>query len=128
MADLGATVRADVLVIDDDKDVRETISQILEEEGYRVRTAIDGEDALERLRAEPLPRLVLLDLTMPVMDGRAFLARLRDESAFAQLPIVIISSGPDARRESAALGTAGYIAKPIELDHLLENVQRWVAR
>jgi CheY-like chemotaxis protein len=119
----------DVLLVDDDRDVRDTIEQILTDEGFSVSTATDGEDALARLAGTGgLPRLILLDLMMPVMDGREFLARVHRDSRLAQIPIVIISSGRDGQRESAALGTAGYLAKPIELDHLLSNVRRWISR
>jgi CheY-like chemotaxis protein len=118
----------DVMLVDDDPDIRETIQQILEEEGYAVTTAPDGEVALQRLGAGPLPRLVLLDLMMPVMDGREFLLRIAQEPRLGQIPIVLISSGRDARREATALGAAGYLAKPIELDLLLDSVQRWIAR
>jgi two-component system, chemotaxis family, chemotaxis protein CheY len=119
----------DVLLVDDDRDIRDTIEQILEEDGYRVATAVDGEDALQRLDAEPqLPRLILLDLMMPVMDGREFLARFTKEPRWAQIPVVIISSGRNAEREAASLSVAGYLAKPIELDLLLSCVRRWVVR
>jgi CheY-like chemotaxis protein len=118
----------DVLLVDDDRDIRETIEQILEEEGYGIATAADGELALQHLAVGPLPRLILLDLMMPVMDGRAFLAEYKRLPRLAHIPVVIISSGHDARQEAATLGTAGYLAKPIELHLLLENVQRWVTR
>lgn len=117
----------DVLLIDDDQDIRETIQQILEDEGYSIATAVDGEDALQWLQTAPLPRLVLLDLVMPVMDGRQFLLWFAQQPRLAQVPVVIISSGRDARQEAAALGTAGYLSKPIELHLLLENVKRWVS-
>ena len=126
----GAGGRTDVLLVDDDHDVRGTIEQILTEEGLSVATAVDGEDALGFLEtnAAALPRLILLDLMMPVMDGREFLNRARQRPQLAEIPVVIISSGRDVQREAQTLGTAGYLAKPIELEHLLDNVRRWVSR
>jgi CheY-like chemotaxis protein len=118
----------DVLLVDDDRDIRDTIEQILSEEGYGVASVADGELALERLAGDPLPRLILLDLMMPVMDGQAFLAQFARQPRLAKIPVVIISSSRDAQREATALGTAGYLAKPIELHLLLESVRRWVAR
>lgn len=119
----------DVLLVDDDRDIRDTIEQILEEDGYSVKTAVDGEDALQRLRNDgQLPRLILLDLVMPVMDGREFLAHFAQQRQWQEVPVVIISSGRDAQREATALGAAGYLAKPIELDQLLASVRRWVTR
>jgi CheY-like chemotaxis protein len=125
----GEVSTIDVLLVDDDRDIRDTIEQILEEDGYRVGTAVDGEDALQRLHLDGrLPRLILLDLMMPVMDGREFLVQFAKEPKWDKVPIVIISSGRDAQREAASLGAAGYLAKPIELDLLLASVRRLVTR
>src|SRR4051812_1894363 len=78
-----------VLVVEDDTDIRETVAELLIEEGYEVRTAISGEDALEYLRDGGLPDLVLLDLMMPIMDGWTFYDHLQKEGRWMGLPIVV---------------------------------------
>ncbi len=118
----------DVLVVDDDRDVRETMLQILQEEGFAIATAVHGEEALTLLRGGSVPRLILLDLVMPVMDGRELIGHLQKDTSLSSIPVVIISSSQNARKESTALGSAGYLAKPIDLHLLIESVRRWVTR
>src|SRR5690606_16492213 len=80
-----ASVTRAMLVVEADVDVRETLEDILESEGYTVTTAANGQEALERLSGAALPCVVLLDLMMPVMNGREFLAALRRDPVLANL-------------------------------------------
>jgi CheY-like chemotaxis protein len=73
------------------------------------------------------PRLVLLDLVMPVMDGRAFRTWQKSESAFADIPVVIMSAAIDAAEQSRAIGASGYVKKPVSLDALVAAVQAHAA-
>ncbi len=99
-----------VLVVDDDADIRATLAQILREEGFLVREASNGLEALERV-AEEEPDLVVLDLLMPILSGWPVLETLR--ASRKDLPVVILSAIP-------APGCADYIAKPVSLRRLLE--------
>jgi CheY-like chemotaxis protein len=81
----------DVLVVDDDADMRHRLRTALERNGWSVREAGDGQEALEQVRLG-VPRLVLLDLTMPVMDGFSFLDRLRGLPGCADVPVVVLSA------------------------------------
>ena len=114
--------RADgaILVVDDDKGVREGVRALLESEGYAVATASDGAEAIEKLRGGGV-RLVLLDLAMPGLDGWQFLARRESEAGFPRAPVVLLSGLPFIRD---APGVADFIRKPIDSDRLLDCVHR----
>ncbi len=109
-----------VLVVDDDPDILEAICDILEAEGYEVERARHGEEALERIAARQ-PAVILLDLMMPVMDGVAFAQALRLRPAVRDVPIVVISADGNPQR-AAAVGAAGYLAKPFDIEALLSQV------
>src|SRR5882672_11652695 len=81
-----------VLVIDDDPDIRWTMAEVLEDWGYLVATAAHGKDALEQLQAGVRPCLILLDLTMPVMNGYEFRAAQRANPEYAAIPTVVLSA------------------------------------
>lgn len=114
-----------ILVVDDDAVVRDSLRDLLVEEGYDVTTAIDGRDALDRL-PEVDPCLILLDLKMPRMDGWEFLARRGDgeDAARADRPRapVVLLSGMGYIRD--APGVADFLAKPIQVAQLLDCVRR----
>ena len=117
---------AEILVVDDDADIREALQLALELEGYAVETARHGGEAWERLRSRPPPALMLLDLAMPVLNGPGLLALLRADERLRSLPVVLITAfGPLAGTVYA--GVQGFIAKPIELDLLLAIVARHCA-
>jgi CheY-like chemotaxis protein len=107
-----------VLVVDDDPDILEAVSDILEGEGYRVARARHGVEALDRVEAER-PDLVLLDLVMPVMDGAGFVRALRERGD--DIPTVVISAEGGAGR-ARAVGVQGFLAKPFDIDALLSRV------
>ncbi len=112
--------RAPVLLVDDDADIRETFEILLGDEGYGVVTASDGARAVEQLERHGRPCLILLDLMMPVMDGRAFLERLGQDSRFSQTPVVILSAG------SMVQPPQGYevLRKPIAWQQLLAVLEK----
>lgn len=109
-----------VLVVDDDPDILDAICDILDAEGYRVSRARHGQEALEQVESER-PDIILLDLMMPVMDGVAFSQALRERPAVSDVPIVVISADGNPAR-AAAVGAAGYLAKPFDIDALLTQV------
>ena|ERR1700723_1876997 len=111
-------MKPSVLVVDDELDIRATLAQILREEGFRVREARNGLEALERV-AEEEPDLVLLDLVMPVLNGWEVLRTLR--AARKELPVVILSALP-------ADGCSDYIQKPVSFARLLQLLETIRAR
>jgi two-component system alkaline phosphatase synthesis response regulator PhoP len=121
-----------ILVVDDDPDILEAISLILEARGYQVVTARDGIDALSKLKEEK-PDLMILDLMMPRLDGFGVCKELKDPrwSKYAHIPIIILSSvRQDASRRRYELETGvqldvdDYVEKPIEHNILLERVEK----
>jgi CheY-like chemotaxis protein len=120
--DDARTVR--ILVVDDDDDVREVVAMLLEAYGFCVVTAVDGEDALQRISDTDRPSLVLLDLRMPVLDGRQLVDVLRAREPASEVPIVVMSGDRDARRTAAAIGAAGCLTKPMDVDDLLDVVTK----
>jgi CheY-like chemotaxis protein len=113
-----------VLVVDDDPDILEALSEILEAEGFEIRRARNGKEALERLSPEP-PQLILLDLMMPVMDGWEFAQRLRQlPESVSHIPIIVLSADRNVSNKATGIGAAGYLAKPFELNDLLDMVRR----
>ena len=125
-----------ILVVDDDPDIRDVLTVILESRGYEIVTACDGIECLAALRAEK-PDLMVIDLLMPKMDGFAVLKELQDGrwSKFRQTPILILSSvREEASRRRYELETAlefnvdDYVEKPINPDVLLERVERLIVK
>ena len=112
-----------ILVVDDEAPIRTTIADILRDEGYTIKTASDGQEALqivERIR----PALVLLDMRMPVLDGWGFAQGLRARGV--AVPVLVMTAAQDARRWAAEIAADGYLAKPFRLLDLLDAVERFV--
>jgi CheY-like chemotaxis protein len=114
-----------VLVVEDDPDIREALIQILEDSGYRPSGAVDGQDALDKLDAAPrsgggLPCLILLDLMMPVMDGRMFREEQLRRPALSAIPVVVLSAYRDLETHIQGLGAVGHFHKPFKISQLLD--------
>ena len=114
----------DLLIVDDDRDIRETLQELLQDEGYQVATARDGVEGLTRAR-ELRPSMILLDLFMPGMDGAEFRRRQLDDEDLAQLPVVLVSAAVGVEERIAALGVAGHLEKPLDLQVLFKTVARY---
>lgn len=116
--------REGVFVIEDNADILQAIVQVLEDEGHAVRAAANGREALAMLRAAdtPLPRVILLDLMMPVMDGWAFRAEQVAEPTLADVPVIVLTADGNAAEKAAQLGCAGGLRKPVDLVTLLDAV------
>jgi CheY-like chemotaxis protein len=108
-----------VLVVDDEFGIAEVLQAILEDEGHRVLTAINGRAALERI-AEQKPDIVLSDYMMPVMDGAALLATLSAEPMLSGIPVVLMSSLQEAAVAERCSGYAAFIRKPFRIDDVLD--------
>jgi CheY-like chemotaxis protein len=111
-------------VVDDDADIRESITDVLEMRGYRVRTAVNGQQALDILRAGERPCVILLDLMMPVLNGWEFRAEQTRDEQLATVPVVIISGDGSTSQKAATMGISQYLRKPLELSVMLEVVKR----
>ena len=109
-----------ILVVDDDADFRVGLRTALEMKGYQVDEAANGEEAFLKL-AETPPLLVLLDLQMPVMNGREMLQRMRSTTELREVPVVIIS-GFGFEWEAELMGAQGYIGKPFEPQELESTI------
>jgi DNA-binding response OmpR family regulator len=116
-----------ILVVDDEPMVRETLGNVLSDEGYIVDLAIDGVQALERVRAAR-PDAILLDLMMPGMNGRQFLQQLRDDPAFASVPVLIMTAVHGLEVNLGAIGASEVVEKPFNVDELLNKVALAVYR
>jgi DNA-binding response OmpR family regulator len=111
-----------VLVVEDDQTLREVIAEALREDGYAVRTAINGETALELAQRWP-PGMVILDLMMPRMAGEEFCAALRALDGLATIPILLVSASRSAADIGERVGAAASLTKPFDLVELAQHVR-----
>ena len=119
-------MRRNILLVEDDLDVRETTTEILQDAGYRVIPAAHGEEALVYLRqTRELPGLILLDLMMPIMDGWQFRAEQEKDARLAEIPVVVMSAVAAGQEKARPIRPAAYLPKPVELDDLLEVAARF---
>jgi CheY-like chemotaxis protein len=114
---------ASVLVIDDDEGIRLALAEVLETFGYHVAVAADGEEGVELLRLGLEPNVIVLDLMMPRMDGWAFLAHLRSDPKFQDVPVVVASAVAHDRPEGADV----WLQKPFDVGQLDRAVARLTA-
>jgi CheY-like chemotaxis protein len=113
-----------VMIVDDDRDVRESLAEVLEDHGYPSVAASNGQEALDRLRSlSNPPCVILLDLMMPVMDGRQFRAEQKQDHVLGSIPILVFSAHTNVEDASAELGASACLRKPIELPKLLSAVR-----
>jgi CheY-like chemotaxis protein len=112
-----------ILVVDDDPDIRESIVEVLEDAGHATVSAANGNEALDKLRAEAEPPcLILLDLMMPVMDGRAFREEQLKDPALSPIPVIVLSAFRDAGDTAKEMNAAGHLPKPVTLEALIQLV------
>lgn len=117
----------EVLVVEDDNDLRESLSQALRDQGFGVITASNGQQALELLQNGARPAVILLDLMMPILNGWELRDALRDDARFAHIPQLVISAYMDeAEQHVLALPPDDCIRKPFHIRVLLEAIERHV--
>ena len=109
-----------VLVVDDEPDVREAFAMLLGLKGYRVVEAENGRDALDVMQQQR-PRAVVLDLTMPVMDGWTLRRHMKEDPRLAAVPVIVVSGVADVGPE---LNDCAVLKKPVDTDRLLKALER----
>lgn len=118
--------RRAVMIVDDDHDVREALREVLQDSGYLVSEAGNGQDALEMLRGDgPRPCVILLDIMMPVMDGWQFRAAQSSDPVLSEIPVIVLSAHGHVHRASEPIAATAYLKKPVQLPPLLATVARY---
>ena len=120
---------ASILLIDDSLSIRKFVGRMLENAGYQVDTAVDGEDGLRKASAHSY-RLIFTDLEMPKLNGLEVIQALRSRPQTQQTPVVVMTTraGDKHRQMALNIGASSYIAKPVEERALLQEVERWVGQ
>ncbi len=116
-----------ILVVDDDNDRREAIAELIKMSGHNVQSAIHGKDALEMLlKTSEKPKLILLDLMMPVMNGWEFMTEIKRLPQFADIPILVVSALDDTKLTQLG-AKVEVLKKPIDIPLLLKNLAKYEA-
>jgi CheY-like chemotaxis protein len=119
-----------LLIVEDDADIREALQGYLELQGYEVRAASNGKEALAHLDTPPRPSLILLDMALPIMDGHRVLTSRKGNTALSEVPVLILSAGMAAMNPrdravyAANYDVAAFLKKPVEPRQLLELIER----
>lgn len=121
---INNSAQRSVIVVDDDPAILDLVEMVLDEEGYTVRTASNGLEALDLLQSQQ-PSLVLLDLMMPVMDGWTFCRTVKDNAETSNLPIVVMSADLHLGQKADDIRADDFLLKPFDIDNLLEMVARY---
>ncbi len=114
-----------ILVVDDDRDIRECLKDLLEAEGYLVILAKDGQEALQWLEKSADPHLILLDLMMPVMNALEFIDFQRKIPRIAHIPSVLMSASSSVEQKAVKMNAQGHIKKPFDVETLLKTVEHY---
>ena len=121
---MESTVSKHILIVDDSKTVRNLVAFIMKKEGFSITTAEDGLDGLEKLYAAENVDLIISDINMPRMDGFTFIKTVREQEAYRDLPIVVLSTEGQERdiQQGLSLGANLYMVKPAQPDKMVKNV------
>jgi CheY-like chemotaxis protein len=118
-------VRPTVLVVEDFEDNRFMMRRLLEMSGYKVVEAVNGKQAVELAAAES-PDIILMDLSLPMLDGLAATRKIREQGGESRVPIIAVSAhdSADFHAEALAAGCNEYVTKPIDFDQLVKLLER----
>ena len=111
-----------ILIVDDDPDIRDSLREVLEDEGYTVNTVGNGREALDYLHRSPRPCVILLDLMMPVMDGWQFRREQKQDPAIATIPLIVITA---TGKRPVLIDADELVMKPLDLGRLFEAIERY---
>src|ERR1700722_4319163 len=114
-----------LLVVEDDEATRLAFTLFLEGMGYTVAAVENGQEALDHLRQNSPPSVILLDLMMPLMDGYEFRRAQRNDPALASIPVIVLSVLWDSVEQTDLFGDVGCAPKPVDADVLLATIQRF---
>jgi CheY-like chemotaxis protein len=110
-----------VMIVEDDSDTREMLERFLQLEGFHVRTAANGQLALESLQADSKLCVILLDLMMPVMNGWQFRRAQVSDPKLSRIPVIVVTAA-GARDDIPTIDADAWLAKPVDLDRLLATI------
>lgn len=116
-----------VMIVEDDADARTILEELVRDEGFGTLAASNGREALDQLEAakqRALPCIILLDMMMPVLDGRGFRAAQQVDPELAEIPVVVLSAHVDAAEAAQTLRAAAFLRKPIDLHAVLAVIRR----
>jgi len=112
-----------ILVVDDDPDIRDSLREVLEDEGYEVACVGNGREALDHLKTtKPQPCVILLDLMMPVMDGWQFRKEQKQDADISSIPLVVITA---TGKRPVLIDAAELVMKPLDLTQLFAAIERY---
>jgi two-component system cell cycle response regulator DivK len=116
-----------ILVVDDNNDSRELVIKILRAKGHQIYEAVDGEDALQKVAAEH-PDLILMDISLPKIDGHEVTRRLKSDEKYTSIPIIAITAHAmkGDREKALDAGCEDYISKPIDVHTFYEHLRRYL--
>ena len=119
--------KAPILIVDDEDDTVHVVSDLLGRAGFEVDHAANGLAGLEYLRDNERPAMILLDWSMPIMNGRQMMQALQAEPEWRSIPVVLFTADPDARNRALEIRAAGYLKKPcapFDLLNIVDNTLR----
>lgn len=116
-----------ILIVDDEVGILEVLEYILADAGYSVISALNGQEALARLK-ETAPDLIMLDYMMPVMDGAALLKILRSDGKYSSIPVLLSSALPEASIREHCGGYDAFLRKPYKTESLIDTITRLIGR
>ena len=116
-----------ILIVDDNQDSRELVIKILKKSGYQLAEAVDGEDALNKVAAAP-PDLILMDISLPKIDGHEVTRRLKGQEAYKDIPIIALTAHAmkGDKEKALAAGCAGYISKPVDIHNFPDQIKKFL--
>ena len=114
----------DILVVDDEVNIVSLVVDLLQDEGYSVRSALNGAQALQII-AQQRPALILMDMYMPQMTGMKLLEHLQAQG-ISDIPVILMTASPGTAAKFGASATVDYLAKPFDIEELLQGVSRYV--
>jgi two-component system cell cycle response regulator DivK len=127
MEELKEGLSKKILVVDDNQDSRELVVKVLKNRGYQMIEAVDGEDALEKATAEN-PDLILMDISIPKINGYEVTRRLKSQMNFKNTPIIALTAHAmkGDREKAIEAGCDGYISKPINIHEIPDQIKSYL--